>query len=104
MTDAGCEPMFSPASRSPHIFFPLVWETPPSPIYLPRSDFTPVYLVDSFSGCSVVRGTQSSQLRQRSRCSSARHLARSRVAIQHASAHSLQEPRCLSHSLLSSRG
>jgi SulP family sulfate permease len=34
----------------------------PSPIYLPRLGFTRVCLVDLSSGCSAVRGTQSSQV------------------------------------------
>src|SRR4029077_2708632 len=96
--------MFSPASRSPHICFPPVWETHLWRICRRRLDFTPVCSVDSSSGCFVVRGTQLSLSLLRSRCSLVRPLAKSQVAIQRALVHSLRGQPCLLHSSRSSPG
>src|SRR6476659_10861723 len=96
--------IFSPASRSPHICFPPVWETHLWPICRPRLDFTPVCSVGSSSGCFVVRGTQLSLSLLRFLCSLARPLATSQVVIQRALAHSLRAPLCLLHSSRSSPG
>src|SRR6478736_9303986 len=102
--EAGCGRIFSPASRSPHICFLLVWETHLWPICRPRLDFTRVCSVGSSSGCFVVRGTQLSLSLLRSRCSLVRPLAKSRVVTQRALVHSLRGPLCLSPSSRSSPG
>src|SRR5689334_23966577 len=104
MTEAGYAVMFSLASRWPHISCPPVWEACRLLIWLRKRDFTPAYSVDSFSGCFVVRGTQSSRLRPQSRCSLVLPLERSRVVIQRALAHSPPAQPCWLHSSLSSRG
>src|SRR6478609_3512022 len=103
-SEAGCGRIFSPASRSPHICFPPVWETHLWPTCRPRPDFTRVCSVGLSSGCFVVRGTQLSLSLLRSRCSLVHPLARSRAVIQRALARSLREPLCLLHSSRSSPG
>src|SRR6476661_4440485 len=101
-SENGCARIFSPASRSPHICFPPVWETHLWPICRLRLDFTPVCSVDSSSGCFVVRGTQLSLLLLRFHCSLVHPLVKSQVVIPHALAHSPRAQPCWSHSSPSS--
>src|SRR3954453_9238514 len=103
-SEAGCGRIFSPASRSPHICFPPVWEMHLWPICRPRLDFTPVCSADLSSGCFVVRGTQLSRSLLRSHCLLVHPLVKSQEAIPRALAHSLREPPCWSHSSRSSPG